>query len=246
MIQKLLGRQETTSETLSRKRHEVGVKILQRENELHELQRQEKALTLDRARLLEEQASDEGLDMFEPLRQVDGKLTSIRRRLADLEPRLEVLRHQSEVLNVQIKNAEEAEAPDRMKALLREHGELREAFRTAARELSDLSQAILSKDADIQRLRTTYSLEAPGFLRIEGLATPAHQAAGEWLQKLEWQEAQAALGADMEQKLEEQRQEVARRNAEAGYELYVALGPNFFRTGLIDETQEQRDLRLHG
>ena len=82
---------------------------------------------------------------------------------------------------------------------------------------------------------------------IEGVADPARTATSAWLDKLEWQDQQIATGDVLAAKVEADHAEAERRNQEAGIPgLWRAPGYDYFRTGIIDETVDERTNRVHG
>jgi hypothetical protein len=131
-----------------------------------------------------------------------------------------------------------------MAALAKRHAEERDTFRTMVMDLQTLAGAIIRTEADIQQLSHQYSISRDGVHLIEGVADPARQAVGEWLSKLEWQDQQIERGDELGRKIEADHAEAERRNAEAGIPgLWKAPRYDYFRTGIIDETEEERAAR---
>jgi chromosome segregation ATPase len=205
------------------------------------------ALRLQRARLLEARDDDPGVDLFEPLRKVEGQLNSAQKRLSDLQDILTVRQEQAETLAAEVRSAEQAAAPARMRNLVREHGRDREALRTAMTDLRSLAGRLLTAEADMQQLHRQHGVQATGVLIVEALATTARDTAADILGKLTWQDEQQRLGDALAAKLEQDAAEVDRRNVEAGVPgMWRAPGVNYFTDGWVDETEEQRSSRANG
>jgi len=203
-------------------------------------------LKLDRARLLDARDLDPGLDLFEPIRKAEGALASAVRRLDDLQDVMRVRTEQAGTLAAQVRQAEQAAAPAKMRDLAREHAELRNDLRTDAGVLKTLADKIIASEAAMQQLHNLHGIQATGVLVIEGLATSAQATAADILGRLDWQDEQVQRGDELAGKLERDRAEVDRRNGELGYPLYVSPGVNYFTDGWIDETTEQRSSRVSG
>jgi chromosome segregation ATPase len=236
----------TDVETLRTRHGDAARKVAQGAAEIETLTANVQKLRLDRARLIDQRDTDEGVDLFEPLRKVEGALTSAQRRHDDLVDVLQVRQENVSMLEAQVRAAERAAAPGRMKALAREHGELRDDLRTEATVIKALADKIIASEAAMQQVFHLHGITAENVLVIEGLATTAQATATEILGRLDWQDRQLELGDELAVKLEQDRAEVDRRNGELGYPLYVSPGVNYFQDGWVDETTEERTARASG
>ncbi len=234
----------TDAETLRAKHGEAARRILTGQQELLVLSGQLELWKLERGGLLEEQ--DAGEDVTDAIRRVDGRITRAERERDDLGPRLAVRQQQAADLDRQLRDAERQEAPAKMAQLARHHAQKREALRTMAAELQALAHDIIVVESDMSQLHNQHGVTAPAVLVIEGVATPAQALAADIVSKLAWQDQQAGRGDDLAAKLEADRAEVDRANREAGYQLYRSPGVDFFTGGWLDETEEQRLVRVNG
>jgi chromosome segregation ATPase len=245
MVKQLLGT-DTSSATLAQQHHEARVRIRQGQEKQRHLQQEEQSLQLRRAELIEEHET-EGTDVTKRLQSVDGKLSRVQRELADLGPQLIVRERRADELLHQLRAAETREAPGKMQELTKRHTEQRDTFRTMVMDLQTLAGAIIRTESDIEQLSQQYGISRDGVHLIEGVADPARQATAAWLERLEWQDQQIERGDELGRKIEADHAEAERRNEEAGVPgLWKAPAYDYFRSGLIDETEEQRDARLHG
>jgi chromosome segregation ATPase len=231
-----------------RSRHsDAARKVAQGATELDTLTTLAAALRLQRARLLEARDEDPGVDLFVPLRTVEGQLASAQKRLDDLQDVMKVRQDNAETLAAQVRSAEQAAAPRRMKALVADHGRDREALRTAMTDLRSLAARILAGEADMQALYHAHGIQATGVLVIEGLATTAQATAADILGRLTWQDEQLRLGDALADKIAADRDEVDRRNQAAGVPgMWRAPGSDFFKGGWVDESVEDRTARVSG
>ena len=109
-------------------------------------------LRLQRARLLDQRDSEQGTDLFVPIRAAEGALSSAQKRLDDLQD-IQRVRHETvATLAAEVQQAERQAAPARMRSLSRDHGQDREALRVAMQDLQALAQRILSAESDMQQL----------------------------------------------------------------------------------------------
>jgi chromosome segregation ATPase len=251
IVKTLLGTNTTSSATdlaTLRTRHsEAAGRVAAGAAELERLTATVDRLKLDRARLLDARDLDPGLDLFEPIRRAEGALASAQKRLDDLQDVMRVRTEQAGTLEAEVRAAERAEAPRRMKALAREHGELRNDLRTDVTVLKALADRIIATEAAMQQLHNLHGIKAEGVLVIEGLATSAQSAAADILSRLAWQDRQLELGNALADKLERDRDEVDRRNTEAGVPgMWRAPGADYFRSGWVDESTEERTARVSG
>jgi hypothetical protein len=113
-------------------------------------------------------------------------------------------------------------------------------------DLQALASRILSGESDMQQLYHQHGVQATGVLIVEGLATTAQSTAADILGKLTWQDHQVQRGNELADKLTADRQAVDRANAELGYNHFVSPGSDYFRSGWLDETEEQRLVRVNG
>ncbi len=242
-----LLRTDTVTDLVSlRARHgDAARKLAQGAADIERLNADVDRLRLQRARLIDQRDSD-GVDLFVPIRAAEGALASAQRRCDDLGDILKVRQATVATLAAEVQQAERAAAPARMKALACEHVQDREALRTAMADIRSLAARLLAAESDMQALYHQHGVQATGVLIIEGLATTAQSAAADILSRLEWQDEQVARGDELAAKLEQDRDEVDRRNGELGYPLYVAPGVNYFTDGWVDETVEERSARVSG
>ncbi len=215
-------------------------------SELETLTTAAAALRLQRARLLEARDDDPGVDLFEPLRKVEGELATVQRRLDDLADVIAVRQDNAETLAAAVRSAEQAAAPARMRSLAADHARDRDALRTAMEDIRSLAARILTGESDMQALYHAHGIQATGVLVVEGLATTARDTANDVLAKLAWQDDQVQRGDALADKLEQDRAEVDRRNGELGYQHYVSPGVDYFTDGWVDETVEQQTARVSG
>jgi chromosome segregation ATPase len=249
IVKTLLGTNtDTVTDLVSlRARHaEAAGRVAAGAAELERLTATVQKLKLDRARLLDQRDLDPGLDLFEPIRRAEGALASAVRRLDDLHDVVKVRQENAETLAAEVRSAEQAAAPARMKALAREHAQDRAALRAAMTDLRSLAARILTGESDMQQLHRQHGVQATGVLIVEALATTARDTANELLGRLDWQDRQQQLGNELAGKLAADRAEVDRRNGELGYPLYVSPGVDYFTDGWVDETVEQRSQRVSG
>jgi chromosome segregation ATPase len=230
-----------------RARHgDAARKVAQGAAELETLTANADKLRLDRARLIDQRDSDLGIDLYDPIRKVEGALASAQKRLDDLQDIQRVRQQTVATLAAEARAAEQAAAPARMRSLSRDHAQDREALRTAMEGIRSLAQRIIASEADMQQVYHAHGTQATGVLVIEGLATTAQAAASDILGKLDWQDLQVQRGDELADKIDADRAEVDRRNGELGYPLYVSPGSDYFRSGWVDESVETRSQRVSG
>jgi chromosome segregation ATPase len=204
-------------------------------------------LRLQRARLIDQRDSEQGTDLFEQIRRAEGQLNSAQKRLDDLQDIQRVRQATLETLAAEVQQAERQAAPARMRALATAHGRDREALRAAFEELRTLAARILTAESDMQQLYHQHGVQASGVLVVEALATSAQSTASDILGKLDWQDQQVQRGDELAVKLEADRDEADRRNAEAGVPgMWRAPGADYFRSGWVDESVETRSQRVSG
>jgi hypothetical protein len=232
--------------TLIARHAEAAGKVAAGRAELELLAANLQKLRLDRARLIDRRDTEEGVDLYEPLRRVEGALASAQRRHDDLVDVLQVRGENVATLEGQVRAAERQAAPGRMRDLAREHGELRNDLRTDVTVLKALAERIITAEASMAALHNLHGIKAVNVLVIEGLATTAQATANEILGRLDWQDDQQRQGDDLAAKLEQDRDAVDAANAAAGYDLYRAVGVDYFRSGWLDESEEQRTSRVSG
>jgi hypothetical protein len=180
------------------------------------------------------------------LRNVEGELATVQRRIDDLADILRVRQDNADMLAEAVQQAERQAAPARMRSLVADHGRDRQILRTAMEDLRSLAARILTAESDMQALYHAHGIQATGVLIVEGLATAATATANDILGKLDWQDSQVQQGDALADKLAADRAEVDRRNGELGYQHYVSPGVNYFTDGWIDESVEQRSQRAAG
>jgi hypothetical protein len=249
IVKTLLGTNTTSATdvgTLRAKHADAASRIAEGWSELERLASNLEKLKMDRARLLAQRDSEEGLDLFEPIRAVEGALATAQRRHADLAD-IQLARGENvAALEAQVRAAERAAAPARMRALVAEHARDRQALRTAMEDIRSLAGKILAGEANMQGLFHQHGVTASGVLIVEALAVSAQATANDVLSKLTWQDQQVQQGDALADKLAADRAEVARRNDEAGYPLYHSPAASYFESGWLDETVEQRSQRAAG
>jgi len=249
-MKRLLGTNaDTASDAVSlRARHaEAAGKVAAGRAELELLAANLQKLRLDRARLIDRRDTEEGVDLYEPLRRVEGALASAQRRHDDLVDVLQVRGENVATLEAEVRAAEQAAAPAKMRDLAREHAELRNDLRTDVGVLKALAERIIASEADMQQLHRRHGVQANGVLIVEALATTARDTAADILGKLTWQDEQQRLGDALAAKLDQDAAEVDRRNVEAGVPgMWRAPGVDYFTNGWVDETEEQRASRVSG
>jgi hypothetical protein len=234
----------TDAETLRAKHGEAARRILTGQQELLVLSGQLELWKLERGGLLEDQ--DAGEDVTDALRRVDGRITRDERERDDLGPRLAARQQQAATLEAAVRSAEREEAPAQMRDLATLHGELRDQLRADASGLKSLADRIIASESAMQGIFHAHGLRAEGVLVIEGLATPLRDLANDTLARLEWQDAQAVRGAELEAEIARNRDAVDVANREAGYELYRSPAASYFASGWLDETTDQRTARVNG
>ena len=244
-IKQLLGT-DLNSAVFAQQHHEARVRLGRGQQQQQHLRQELDSLQLRRAELIEEHET-EGTDVVARLRSVDGKLTRVQRDLADLGPQLVIRERRADELLQQVRAAEQREAPARMRQLAKRHAEQRDTFRAMVMELQTLAGAILRTESDIEQVSRQYTISRDGVHLIEGVADPARTTTAAWLERLEWQDQQIERGDELGRKVEADHAEAERRNQEAGIPgLWRAPGYDYFRTGIIEESEEQRAARLHG
>ncbi len=233
--------------TLIARHSEAAGRVAAGRAEIERLTANVEKLRLDRARLLDQRDLDPGLDLFEPIRRAEGALASAVRRLDDLHDVVKVRQEQADRLDQDVRAAERAEAPRRMRDLAREHGELRNDLRTDVTVLKALADKIIASEAAMQQLHNLHGVKAENVLVIEGLASTAQSAAADILSRLAWQDRQLELGDALADKIAADRAEVDRRNGEAGVPgLWRSPGADYFQNGWIAESVEERSSRANG
>jgi chromosome segregation ATPase len=232
--------------TLRTRHAEAAGKLAAGRAELELLAANLQKLRLDRARLIDQRDTEEGVDLYEPLRRVEGALASAQRRHDDLVDVLQVRTENVATLEGQVRAAERAAAPAKMRSLVREHGELRNDLRTDAGVLKALADKIIASEAAMQQLHNLHGIKAEGVLVIEGVATAARDAANDALSQLAWQDSQVSAGDALADKLAADRTAVDVANAAVGYDLYRAPASDYFRSGWVDESTEERTARVSG
>ncbi len=239
---------DTTADvgTLRTRHSEAAGRVAAGAAELERLTATVQKLKLDRARLLDARDLDPGLDLFEPIRKAEGALASAQKRSDDLADIQQVRTEQAETLAAQVRSAEQAAAPRRMKALAADHAQDREALRTAMQDLQTLAARILTSESDMAALYRQHGTTATGVLVIEALATTAQATAADILTRLAWQDGQVQQGDALADKLAADRTAVDVANAAVGYDLYRAPGADYFRSGWVDESVEDRSARVSG
>jgi chromosome segregation ATPase len=237
----------TDVESLRTRHGEAAGRVAAGRAELELLAANLQKLRLDRARLIDQRDTEEGVDLYEPLRRVEGALASAQRRHDDLVDVLQVRTENVATLEAEVRAAEQAAAPARMRAHVREHGELRNDLRTDVGVLKALAERIIASEADMQQLHRQHGVQAEGVLIVEALATTARDTAADILGKLTWQDRQQQLGDALATKLDQDAAEVDRRNVEAGVPgMWRAPGVDYFTDGWVDETVEERSQRVSG
>jgi len=236
----------TDVESLRTRHSDAARKVAAGRAELELLAANLQKLRLDRARLIDQRDTEEGVDLFEPLRRVEGALATAQRRHDDLVDVLQVREENVATLEAEVRSAEQAAAPAKMRSLAREHAELRNDLRTDVTVIKALADKIIASEAAMQQLHILHGVKAENVLVIEGLAVSAQATANEILGRLDWQDAQVQRGDALADKIAADRAEVDRRNAELGYEHYVAPGSDYFASGWKAETVEERSARVSG
>jgi chromosome segregation ATPase len=247
-MKRLLGTgTDTVTDLVSlRARHgDAARRLAQGASELETLTANVGKLRLDRARLID-QRDDDGVDLFVPIRKVEGALASVQKRLDDLQDVMRVRQATVETLAAEVRAAEQAAAPARMRSLSRAHGQDREALRVAMQDLQALAARILTGESDMQQLYHQHGIQATGVLVVEGVATTAQSTAADILSKLTWQDDQVQRGDALADKLAADRQAVDAANNALGYQHYVAPGSSYFESGWLDESVEERSQRVNG
>ncbi len=178
----------TDVESLRTKHAEAAGRVAAGRAELELLAANLQKLRLDRARLIDQRDTEEGVDLYEPLRRVEGALASAQRRHDDLVDVLQVREENVATLEAEVRAAEQAAAPAKMRDLAREHAELRNDLRTDVTVLKALAERIIASEADMQQLHRQHGVQATGVLIVEALATTARDTANELLGRLDWQD----------------------------------------------------------
>jgi hypothetical protein len=249
IAKRLLG---TNTDTLTdlvslRARHgDAARKVAQGVAELERLTADVDRLRLQRARLIDQRDSEEGTDLFVPIRAAEGALATAQKRWDDLQDIQRVRQATLDALAAEVRAAEQAAAPGRMRALAAEHAEERAGLRVALEDLKARAGRILAGESDMQALYHQHGVQATGVLVIEALATTAQSTAADVLAKLTWQDRQLEIGDELAVKLEQDRAEVDRRNTELGYDHFRAPGVDYFTSGWKAETTEERTARASG
>jgi len=245
-LTKLFSTDTVTDLVSLRARHsDAARKLAQGATEQERLTADVDRLRLQRARLID-QRDDDGVDLYVPIRAAEGALASAQKRLDDLQDVMRVRQATVDTLAAEARAAEQAAAPARMRALATDHARDREALRVAMTDLRSLASRILSGESDMAALYHAHGTQAVGVLVIEALATSAQATAADILGRLDWQDQQVTAGNALADKLDADRQAVDVANAELGYQHYVAPGSDYFQSGWVDESTEDRAARVSG
>ncbi len=216
IVTKFLGTNTNTAtdvETLRTRHADAARKVAQGAADLERLAADVDRLRLQRARLLDQRDSEEGTDLFVPIRAAEGALASAQKRLDDLADIQRVRQATVETLAAEARAADQAAAPARMRSLSRDHAQDREALRIAMLDLQALAARIIASEADMQQLYHQHGIQAAGVLIVEALATTAQSTATEILGRLDWQDDQVQRGNELADKIDADRDAVNRRNA---------------------------------